>query len=174
MAGKVPKKKTNVKKVIEKAAPTPKKKTIIRRRRKPAADKSRHYVDRDEYNKELTAFVNAGVATERLGEIFILHVDHYASSSNFKGYTYLDEMKSQARLFLLKYSTNFKPDWYIENGKKPNAFAYCTTIIHNAFLQVMQKEKKHSALKDKLIKNQERINHELERFSILNQITLDD
>jgi hypothetical protein len=149
-------------------------KRIIRRRRKATADPSRYYIDKDEYTKEVINYIECGRASERLGELFILHVDKYASSSCFKGYTYLDEMKSQARLFLLKYCRSFKPQYAIERNKKPNAFAYCTTIIHNAFLQVIQREKKHSKLKDAIIKNQERINHELERFSILNQITLDD
>jgi hypothetical protein len=151
----------------------PQRNRIIRRRR-AAADESRFYIDKEEYNREVINFSKTNKASERLGELFILHVDKYASSSCFKGYTYLDEMKAHARLFLLKYSSSFKPDYAKKNGKKPNAFAYCTTIIHHAFLQIIQREKKHSALKDKIIKNQERINHELERFSILNQITLDD
>lgn len=151
----------------------PQRNRIIRRRR-AQADKSRFYIDKEEYNEEVMKFSKTRRASERLGELFILHVDKYASSSCFKGYTYLDEMKAHARLFLLKYSCSFNPEYAKKNGKKPNAFAYCTTIIHNAFLQIIQREKKHSSLKDRLIKDQERINHELKRFSILNEIILDD
>lgn len=149
-----------------------KKRTI--RKRNPVADQSRYYIDKDEYTAELIKYKKSGKATERLGELFTIHVDRYATSLSFKNYTYLDEMKSQAKLFLLKYSTSFDPNYAAKNGKKMNAFAYCTSIIYNAFLQVIQREKKHSALKDKLIKNAEKINHELEKFSILNQITIDD
>ncbi len=149
------------------------KKRIIRKRNQ-IADYSRYYIDKDEYTKEVVNYKKTGKATERLGELFTIHVDRYATSLSWKNYTYLDEMKSQAKLFLLKYSTSFNPDYGAENGKKPNAFAYCTSIIYNAFLQVLQREKKHSALKDKLIKNAEKINYELEKFNILNQITIDD
>ncbi len=142
--------------------------------RKGKTDKTRYYIDKDEYTKEVINYIESGIASERLGELFITHVDHYASSSCFKGYTYLDEMKSQARLFLLKYCRSFKAEYGENNNKKPNAFAYCTTIIHNAFLQIIQREKRHSKLKDIIIKNQDRINYEIERFSILNDIQLDD
>ena len=150
---------------------------MIRKRiqtRRGKADKSRYYVDKDEYTKEVVDYINNGIASERLGELFMIHVDHYASSSCFKGYTYLDEMKSQARLALLKYCKSFKPNYGAENNKKPNAFAYCTSIIHNTFLQIIQREKRHSKIKDVIIKNQDRINYEIERFSILNEIELDD
>ena len=150
---------------------------MIRKRiksRRGKADKSRYYIDKDEYTKEVVEYIENGTASERLGELFMIHVDHYASSSCFKGYTYLDEMKSQARLYLLKYCKSFKADYGPNNNKKPNAFAYCTTIIHNAFLQIIQREKRHSRLKDIIIKNQDRINYEIERFSILNDIKLDD
>lgn len=149
-----------------------KKRTI--RKRNLVADLSRYYIDKDEYTAELIKYKKTGKATERLGELFTIHVDRYATSLSFKNYTYLDEMKSQAKLFLLKYAPSFNPEYAAKNNKKMNAFAYCTTIIYNAFLQVIQREKKHSTLKDKLIKNQERINHELEKFNVLNQITIDD
>ena len=146
----------------------------VMRARRGNADKSRYYVDKDEYTKEVGADINNGIASDRLGELFLIHVNHYASSSCFKGYTYLDEMKSQAILFLLKYCKSFKTSYAKKNNKKPNAFAYCTTIVHNAFLQIIQREKRHSKIKDCIIKNQDRINYELERFSILNEMKIDD
>lgn len=141
----------------------PKKK---RARRRAISDESRYYIDKDEYTNELCNYRDSGVCSERLGELYKVHVDRYASAANFKGYTFLDEMKGQALLFLMKYSHNKF------NGK--NAFSYCTTIIHNAFLQVIAKEKKHSELKDKLIKAQERIDPDRSRFSVLDNIILDE
>jgi hypothetical protein len=145
---------------------------IIKRRSKD--DKTKYYIDKDEYTKEVLNYIETGFASDRLGEIFLTHIDHYASSSCFKGYTYLDEMKSQATIFLLKYCKSFSIDYSITNKKQPNAFSYCTTIIHNAFLQIIQREKRHSKIKDVLIKNQDRVNYEIERFNILNEIVLDD
>lgn len=77
-----------------------------------------------------------GIASERLGEIFLNLVDNYATKSNFSGYSFLEEMKSRAIFFLLKYSLSFKPQ------KSKNAFAYCTEIVKNAFIQVITKENK--------------------------------
>ena len=144
------------------------------RKRNPISDKTRYYVDKDEYNTEVIRYIETGVASERLGELFTLHVDQFGTMACFKGYTYLDEMKSQARLFLLKYSRSFDPSFSTKNGKKKNAFSYCTSIIYNVFLQVIAREKKHSTLKDKIIKDQALINYENERFSILNQIIIDE
>jgi len=141
----------------------PKKK---RAKRRLISDESRYYIDKDEYSKELSSYRETGKCTERLGELYKTHVDRYASAANFKGYTFLDEMKGQALLFLMKYSHN--------NFNGNNAFSYCTTIIHNAFLQVIAKEKKHSELKDRLIKAQDRIDPERSRFSVLDKIILDE
>lgn len=135
-------------------------------RRRLISDESRYYIDKDEYTKELGIYRDTGKCSERLGELYKIHVDRYASAANFKGYTFLDEMKGQALLFLMKYSHNKF------NGN--NAFSYCTTIIHNAFLQVIAKEKKHSELKDKLIKAQDRIDPDRSRFSVLDIIILDE
>ena len=145
------------------------KKKRKRAKRRSITDKSRYYIDKDEYTKELLLYKESGVASDRLGELYKIHVDRCASAANFKGYTYLDEMKGQALLFLMKYShRSFNP----EKGR--NAFSYCTTIIHNAFLQVIAKERKHSDLKDKIIKAQQRIDPDYSRFSVLDNILLDE
>jgi hypothetical protein len=86
-----------------------------------------------------------GTPSERLGEIFVNLVDNYATKSNFSGYTYLEEMKSRAIFFLLKYSKNF------DYTKSKNAFAYCTQFVYHAFLQVIKKEKKHIETKKALV-----------------------
>jgi len=92
-----------------------------------------------------------GIPSERLGEIFLDLVDNFATKSNFSGYTYLEEMKSRAIFFLLKYSKSFNPE------KSKNAFAYCTQIVKNAFIQVIKKEKKYVESKKVLV---ERYYHE--------------
>ena len=140
-----------------------------RLRRKIGKD-SRYYIDKEEYNNCLKEFVVSGVCGDRLGDLFMLHVQRCASAANFKGYTYRSEMESTALFFLLKYSKNF--DWTGSKSKSnvANAFAYCTQIIHHAFLQIIAREKKHSKLKDMLIKDQPKINHETQRFSILDRI----
>lgn len=141
-----------------------------KRKRRRIDRNSRYYIDKDEYNEHLKNYVESGECSDALGKLFILHVQRCASAANFKGYTYRSEMESTALYFLLKYSKNFDASGSKSKDNKPNAFAYCTQIIHHAFLQVIQKEKKHSKLKDMLIKDQEKINHETQKFSILDQI----
>jgi hypothetical protein len=131
---------------------------------------SRYYIDKDEYTKELENYVNTEKCSDRLGELFMLHVQRCASAVNFKNYTYRSDMESTALIHLLNYSTNFDSSGQMNKDGKANAFSYCTTIIHRAFQQVIIKEKKHSKLKDKLIKDQDKINHESRRFSILDSI----
>jgi len=88
-----------------------------------------------------------GQASDRLGEIFLDLVENYATKSNFSGYTYLEEMKSRAIFFLLRYSPSFKPE------KSNNAFSYCTQIVKNAFIQVIKKEKKRTESKKKYVED---------------------
>ena len=141
-----------------------------KRKRRKFNKGSRYYIDKDEYNEALTDFVESGECSDRLGDLFMLHVERCASAANFKGYTYRSEMESTALYSLLKYSRNFDPTGAKSKGDEPNAFAYCTQIIHNAFLQIIHREKKHSILKDRLIKDQPRINHESQKFSIFDRI----
>ena len=131
------------------------------RKRRPMADLSRYYIDVEEYTKEIVKYINEGKASDRLGELWKLHVDRCSTAACFKGYTYLDEMKGKALLYLVQYSRGFKPDKVLASGKPPNAFKYCTTIIHNAFIQVINKEKQNSILKDTLVKAQQRVLYDL-------------
>jgi hypothetical protein len=133
-------------------------------KRRKIADPSRYYVDIEEYTGEVIQYKNTEYASERLGELWKLHVDKCASSASFKNYTFLDEMKGEALLFLVKYSKSFDPNKILKSGKKPNAFKYCTTMIHRAFIQVIAKQKRHSELKDKLIKLHQKIVYNLNQY----------
>ncbi len=135
------------------------KRKITLRKRRTFSDKSRYYIDKNEYSNELTNYVKTRKASDRLGELFMLHVSRISSAHNFKDYTFKSDMEGTALLHLLKYSHNFKP----ELG---DAFSYCTTMILRAFLQVMAKEKHQSKIKDALIKNQDKNNFQKLVFSI--------
>lgn len=69
---------------------------------------------------------------------------NYASKGNFSGYTWKEDMRSEAVLTCLKYMHNFDPN----KQKYPNPFAYFTTIIYHSFLNYIKKQKKHSEIKD--------------------------
>lgn len=101
----------------------------------------REKVNNAELRQHLVEYIRSGKPSERLGEMFICLVDNYATKTNFSGYSFLEEMKGRAIFFLLKYSKSFKIE------KSDNAFAYCTQIVKNAFIQVIKTEKKHSETK---------------------------
>ena len=71
----------------------------------------RQHVNSEELKNELIKFKKCGIASERLGEIFLDLVENLATKSNFSGYSYLEEMKSKAIFFLLNYSKNYNPGW---------------------------------------------------------------
>lgn len=107
----------------------------------------RQHVNNEELHVELLSYIKTGIASEKLGEMFLALVDNYATKSNFSGYSFLEEMKSRAIFFLLKYSKGYKP------AKSKNPFAYCTQIVHNAFVQVIKKENKLIKGKKEYIEN---------------------
>ena len=141
-------------------------KQIILRKRRTFSDSSRYYIDKDEYSRELIKYSKTGKATNRLGELFMLHVSRVSSAHNFKDYTYRSDMEGTALLHLLKYTHNYDPTKITRKGVLTDAFSYCTQIIVRAFVQVMHKEKHQSVIKDAVIKNQDKVNHQKVSFSI--------
>jgi len=142
------------------------KKRIVLRKRRTFSDESRYYIDKDEYSAELIKYTKTGKSSDRLGELFMLHVSRISSAHNFKDYTYKSDMEGTALFHLLKYSHNYDPTVLTRKNKLTDAFVYCTTIILVAFLQVMAKEKHQSKIKDSLIKNQDKTNFQKVPFSI--------
>jgi len=140
------------------------------RKRRKFTDKSKWYIDKEEYNRELLSFKQTEKASDRLGELFMIHVSRCASAANFKNYTFRQEMESQALFYLLKYSKSFDPEKQRKANKVPDAFAYCTQIIHHTFMQVIAKERKHSIIKDRLIKNQPGLSKDANNFSIMDKL----
>lgn len=87
--------------------------------------------------------------TSELIDMLLMLVDRYASRSNWKNYTYLDDMKSEAVVALLVGALKYNPE------KSPNAFGYLTQIVHNSFLTTLDKEKRVRDIRDDLIEQEE-------------------
>ena len=85
--------------------------------------------------------------TNYIGECFLKIANHLSYRPNFINYTYRDEMISDGIENCLQYVHNFNPE------KSNNPFAYFTQIIYYAFLRRIQKEKKQSHVKNKIIEN---------------------
>ena len=87
--------------------------------------------------------------SDELGKMIIQIATGLARKPNYSGYTWIDDMKSEAIFTCIKYLKNFNPE------KSQNPFAYITQICSNAFIAYITKQKKHSNIKNKLFENQE-------------------
>jgi hypothetical protein len=82
-----------------------------------------------------------------LGECILKIATHLSYKPNFINYSYRDDMILDGIENCINYFDNFDP------SKSSNPFAYFTQIIYYAFLRRIQKEKKHSYIKNKLIQD---------------------
>ena len=89
--------------------------------------------------------VDHGSITNKLAKMFILMVNKYAQRGNWRGYTYLDEMKGQALLQLAQMGLQF------DEYKSDNPFSYYTASVSNSFTRVLNLEKKNQDLRDDLL-----------------------
>lgn len=102
------------------------------------------YLNNANLLEELKKYKESGKYSEGLGGMFMQVATNLSNKSNFIGYSWKDEMISEAVLTCIKYSKNFNPE------KSKNAFAYITQICYNAFRNYIKKQKKHSTMKQQL------------------------
>lgn len=88
-----------------------------------------------------------GKMTHHLASMFIKLVDRYGHRGNWRGYTYLDEMKSQALLQLSQVGLQFDES----RSETPNPFAYLTQVITNSFMRILNLEKKNQNIRDDML-----------------------
>jgi hypothetical protein len=96
-------------------------------------------VDTGKFSKE------HGRITENLGKMFIKLSERYAQRSNWRGYTYNEEMRGQAILQLSQIGLQF------DESKSENPFAYYTAAVTNSFTRVLNIEKKNQNIRDDML-----------------------
>ena len=111
-----------------------------------------HYVDNKKFLQAMIDWretwpdeENIPPVTNYIGECFLKIATHLSYRPNFINYTYRDEMISDGIENCLQYVKNFNPE------KSQNPFAYFTQIIYYAFLRRIQKEKKQTHVRNKII-----------------------
>lgn len=92
-----------------------------------------------------------------VAEAFYKIVTGMASKRNFSGYTYIEDMKSEALEHCVKYADRFNIE------KSQNAFAYFSQITFNAFIQLINKEKKYAGFKFELTRDSMENAHKFDR-----------
>lgn len=99
-------------------------------------------------NKELLPYIflyrETGIVSEKLGGMLLKIAQNFANKGSFHNYTWKEDMIAEAVYTCLRYIHNFDPIRF----EKPNPFAYFTSIIKNAFLNYIHRQKKHSNIKD--------------------------
>jgi len=96
-------------------------------------------LDKGSFSKE------HGNMTPKLAHMFMKLCERYATRSNWRGYTYNDEMRSQALLQLSQIGLQF------DESKSQNPFAYYTAAITNSFTRVLNIEKRNQNLRDDIL-----------------------
>ncbi len=96
-------------------------------------------VDAGEYSRE------HGQMTRKLAEMFMKLCERYATRSNWRGYTYNEEMRGQALLQLSQIGLQF------DESKSQNPFAYYTAAITNSFTRILNIEKKNQNIRDDIL-----------------------
>ena len=120
--------------------------------------KPEHYVNNKEFlhamidyrksvNKAKRLKQNKPPVPNYVGECFLKIANHLSFRPNFINYTYRDDMISDGIENCLQYLDNFNPK------TSNNPFAYFTQIIYYAFVRRIQKEKKQTTIKHRMIQN---------------------
>ena len=89
--------------------------------------------------------VDHGRTTNKLGTMFLKLVERYSHRSNWRGYTYIDEMRGQALLQLSQVGLQFN------EAKSDNPFAYYTAAVNNSFTRVLNLEKRNQTIRDDIL-----------------------
>ena len=86
-----------------------------------------------------------GTMTRKLATMFMKLCERYATRSNWRGYTYNEEMRGQALLQLSQIGLQF------DESKSQNPFAYYTAAITNSFTRILNLEKKNQNIRDDML-----------------------
>jgi len=120
------------------------------------AARKEHYVNNKEFlqamieyrksvNKALKEKQEKPPVTDYIGSCFLKIANHLSYRPNFINYTFRDDMISDGIENCLQYLDNF------DSKTSNNPFAYFTQIIYYAFIRRIQKEKKQTTIKHKII-----------------------
>jgi len=88
---------------------------------------------------------NHGSITNKLGHMYLKLVERYSHRANWRGYTYVDEMRGQALVQLSYIGLQFN------EMKSDNPFAYYTAAVNNSFTRVLNLEKRNQTIRDDIL-----------------------
>ena len=89
--------------------------------------------------------VDHGKMTNQLALMYMKLCERYGTRANWRGYTYNDEMQSQALMQLSQIGLQF------DESKSNNPFAYYTAAVTNSFVRVINLEKRNQNIRDDIL-----------------------
>jgi hypothetical protein len=89
--------------------------------------------------------VTHGKTNTNLAKMYLMLCHRYSMRGNWRGYTYVDEMRGQAILQLSQIGLQFN------EAKSNNPFAYYTAAVNNSFTRVLNLEKRSQNIRDDLL-----------------------
>lgn len=89
--------------------------------------------------------VDHGHLTNRLGAMFLKLCERYSLRSNWRGYSYVEEMRGQALIQLTQIALQF------DESKSQNPFAYYTAACSNSFTRILNTEKRQRDIRDDML-----------------------
>lgn len=111
----------------------------------PKKKKKKNYLNNADMLKEIDRCHAEDKLTDEMANMFMSLVKRYATIPRFSGYSYNDDMQSLALLTLVEMWRKF------DREKFNNPFAYYTQIVHNAFHQLDNKERRQRDIRDAVL-----------------------
>lgn len=123
---------------------------VQNKRVEKASDKLGRALTKEE-EKEVRDDCAAECLTPSLVRMLMELVHRYATSWRWRGYTWNEDMQSEALLNLCKVALKFDYEKATANGNPANPFGYYTQITKRVFLTLIEKEKKQGKIRDEII-----------------------
>lgn len=106
---------------------------------------SKYYLTNSRLLPAVISAKEVGKLSDDLAKMLMMLTRKYAQRPCFSGYTYKEDMISEALANLCQNALKFNPE------KSKNPFAFYTSCINNSFLQFLNVEKKHRRIRDQLL-----------------------
>lgn len=100
------------------------------------------YIAKEEMLNEVIKSKEKGQITNRLAEMFLQLVERYSRNYNWRGYSYVDDMRGEALANLCRYWDRF------DHKTGQNPFSYYTQMVANSFKLYLSHEHKIRKNKD--------------------------
>lgn len=119
--------------------------------------KSKYYVTNKELLVEIKLFKESGVISEKLHLMFFKMASQIGTKARFSGYTWIEDMISDAYLKCCNVAHKF-------DDAQTNPFGYFTTVIIHYFWDALASENKQKNIKERL--RDEQVNQLFTRYGI--------